>query len=516
MKRLWMILLVCALTMPALLLMPGAASASPTVTIYAGDFSGWQAAVNNVYDVEDFEDASLNPGVSIDSDLGEILVDYGLWWDQLNYSGGPTSFTTWTFAVPIYAFGGTWDAGSYQNYDGHPIGGPGSNIEVLIGGVWVSVGVIDREYIDVFWGFVSDVPFTQVRLQAYNDEGWTERYTLDNMVYSIARGVKIISPSDGDTFWIEAEPTPTMPTVNCQAKIIGITPDPTAVTQFTWDYEVNYNPSQQSEYGPDWDISYNWPPSTSAGGTTQLNFRNIIRGGDLTIGVTVTIDGCTYSDTITVTILARNPSVDAIKSQLGDNHVLWRIASRESDFTQFLTDGYPLWSHDKLGGVGIMQLTPPSSDDQIWDWTENCKGGQAKLQYGFNIANRWHTTVENSLDFRNLVDTYNQLRVQQGLQPLKKISVPKLTAGDFNENVQQREKAAIRIYNGCAGSDPYLPNLPLHEYRIDVVGGILHVENINEKALTGKAVWVRVPAAERPQGVGDPNYVEHVLNEPLP
>lgn len=164
----------------------GVALASPSITVYDNDQAGWEAAVG-CWEVEDFTDEILNPGVSVVSDLGEILVPPvapGLWWDQLDYDGGPTTFTTWTFANPIYAFGGTWDAGSDREYDGHPVGGPGSNIEVLIDGSWVSVGVIDNDYIDVFWGFVSDVPFTQVRLQAYNDEGWTERYTLDNMVYS--------------------------------------------------------------------------------------------------------------------------------------------------------------------------------------------------------------------------------------------------------------------------------------------------------------------------------------------
>ncbi|UCD52037.1 MAG: hypothetical protein JSW27_05240, partial [Phycisphaerales bacterium] len=73
-------------------------------------------------------------------------------------------------------FGGTWNPGQP--------GGPGSNIEVLINGSWVSVGVIPRNYVNVFWGFVSDVPFAKVRLQAYNSQGWCETYELDDMVYT--------------------------------------------------------------------------------------------------------------------------------------------------------------------------------------------------------------------------------------------------------------------------------------------------------------------------------------------
>ncbi len=491
-------------------LRPEVEASAPVITLYPDDRSGWESAVG-VYEEECFTDSTLNPEVSVVSEYpGYVDTAKGVWWDRLVCPAYGMTTTTWQFSTPIVGLGGNWNPGVP--------GGPGAHIAVAIDGSWVSVGEIPNTYTGQFWGFVSSEPFQTVCLSpgSYCNGAWCETYELDNMVYSLAQGVKITLPSAGDTFWIEAEPAPRMPIINCQAKVIGIAPDPTASTKFTWDYEIHYNPSQQSEYGPNRDISYKWPSSKSTGGNMQLDFRNVIRGGNLTISVTATINGYTYSDTKTIKILARNPSVGAIKSQLGDNYTLWRIASVESELTQFLPDGYPLWSHDRLGGVGIMQLTPPSNDDEIWDWTRNCDGGRRKLQSGRAIANRWHTTVQDSLDFQNLVNNYNQMRAQQGLPPLKKISVPKLTAGDFNDNVQQREEAAIRMYNGCAGWDPLLPTLRLHEYRIDVLGGVLHVENINEKSLRGEAVWVRVPGAERPQHVGDPDYVEHVLSEPIP
>jgi len=179
-KRLLSLFLAIALVVPLTLARPAVASAS--TTIYDGDQSGWEAAVGD-WLTEDFNDTTLNPEISVVSDYGEIV--YGFWYDELYYSGGPTSFTTWTFSKPIYAFGGTWDLGStWSDEFGRRVGGPGSNIEVLINGTWESVGVIDRDYEWEFWGFVSDVPFTQVRLQAYNDEGWVERHRLDDMVYS--------------------------------------------------------------------------------------------------------------------------------------------------------------------------------------------------------------------------------------------------------------------------------------------------------------------------------------------
>lgn len=166
-----------------LILVLAAPALATTITPYDNDQAGWEAAVGS-WATEDFEDGVVGPGISVVSTYGVVYsqATNKLWYDSLEYDEGPTVWTTWTFDNPIVAFGGTWDLGSSG---GDPeVGGPGSHIEVLMDGSWQSVGVIDNSYIDVFWGFVSDEPFTQVRLQAYNDEGWTERYTLDDMVYT--------------------------------------------------------------------------------------------------------------------------------------------------------------------------------------------------------------------------------------------------------------------------------------------------------------------------------------------
>ena len=124
-------------------------TSSAVIYIYDNDPVGWYNAVGGVYIMEDFDDATLNPGLSVVSDYGYIDTTNNWWFDYLYYDTielEPTSFTTWTFATPIYAFGGFWDLGSY---DDPPVGGPGSNIEVLINGSWVQVGVIDNDKINV-------------------------------------------------------------------------------------------------------------------------------------------------------------------------------------------------------------------------------------------------------------------------------------------------------------------------------------------------------------------------------
>lgn len=159
-----------------------AAPVLAAATVYT-DKSAWEAAVG-AYVTEDFSDATLNPGVSVVSDNG--YVTGGLWWDRVddgdwvNNTGHEIWTTTWTFAVPIYAWGGTFDA--------YNPGGPGSSIRVTyIDGTSVVVGIVTNTTADTFWGFVSDEPFKQVHLEdACLIVEACETYEMDDMVYSFS------------------------------------------------------------------------------------------------------------------------------------------------------------------------------------------------------------------------------------------------------------------------------------------------------------------------------------------
>ena len=157
-----------------------ASSANAMFTLYPDDRPGWESAVG-VYEEEFFTDATLNPGVSVVTDVGYVKTATGVWWDKLirpgyTYQGipGPTT-TTWQFATPLYGFGGNWDPGVPT--------GPGTNIAVYVGGTLV--GEIPRTYNGEFWGFASTDPFASVFLKHGSYLGaWCETYELDNMVYS--------------------------------------------------------------------------------------------------------------------------------------------------------------------------------------------------------------------------------------------------------------------------------------------------------------------------------------------
>ena len=151
---------------------------SAAVTVYANDRPGWVSAVGS-YDEEFFIDATLNPGVSVVTNLGYVDTIKQVWWDRLVVPDEGETTTTWQFATPLRGFGGYWNPGIP--------GGPGASIEVEIGGSWMTVGEIPSSYTGQFWGFVTTTSFYKVRLSSGSTPGaWCETYELDNMVYSYA------------------------------------------------------------------------------------------------------------------------------------------------------------------------------------------------------------------------------------------------------------------------------------------------------------------------------------------
>ena len=200
-----------------------------------------------------------------------------------------------------------------------------------------------------------------------------------------------------------------------------------------------------------------------------------------------------------LTIVGTNPTQTAVRAALGTD-VLRRIAHQESGFRQFGSDSWPLFSSDNMGGAGIMQITP-ATEDQRWNWQTNVQAGINKYNSCYTLTATYVQSVRNSSQFANLVAALNQTRASS--QKLT-VTVPEWTA-------DQRMRDAIRGYNGWAGNDPVVPSLHLHEYRLarDANGRlrVTVIPNTNR----AEAIWEQVPPADRPQNVGDPNYVAHVL-----
>jgi outer membrane protein OmpA-like peptidoglycan-associated protein/peptidoglycan hydrolase-like protein with peptidoglycan-binding domain len=342
--------------------------------------------------------------------------------------------------------------------------------------------------------------------------------------------IQIVSPADNTQFAITDAPR--MPAINAEARIVGITPDPTPSAAFEWTAQIRFD-ARTCVFGPNRQIN---PPDivqTVVGGRFTPNFTSI-RGGELTLIVRASIGGqILEARTTGLRIAGTNPQRVDVQQAL-PHATLRRIACQESSSTrrhrahpfagqrQFdappnggVSD-CPLFSSDGAGGVGIMQITNPlPTDDDVWNWRQNVATGIQIFNQKVQGARNYPRQVRGSAGFRALVDNFNRARQAQGLPPVQ-VMLPDFTTGNFDNNLQQLELDAIRGFNGWGGRDQF--RFPLHEFRVAVDGnGLLQVVNIQpatvggRKVVVGQAVWERVPVAARPQNFGDPDYVNHVL-----
>lgn len=160
-----------------------AGNANAVITVYT-DRSAWEAAVGS-FQEEFFADTTLNTGISVTSGNGYIIPDGGsfpggigstsltpgYWIDNLD-----STTTKFSFAAPTIGFGGYWDL------DGPS--GPGTAIEVKLDGTLVA-SEISETTAGTFWGVVSSTPFNQVLLSEGSTPAARERFTMDNMVYTV-------------------------------------------------------------------------------------------------------------------------------------------------------------------------------------------------------------------------------------------------------------------------------------------------------------------------------------------
>jgi hypothetical protein len=344
------------------------------------------------------------------------------------------------------------------------------------------------------------------------------RSTLPELTHPEAKmpiAIQLSTPNNQQDFPISDAPQ--MPGVTVDAVVTPPTPN-AAKAQFRWTVQLRFAGTETPKGKPGTPLDLN---KTTTGGRLVINPADWgrLRGGNLTVSVTATIDGQTASARLQgLRIVGTNPTPAAVRTALGTD-VLRRIANQESGFCQFGDDGWPNFSSDNLGGAGIMQITP-ASEDQRWNWRTNVQAGIQKYNQCYALTATYVQSVRTSPQVALLVQALNrriaadqQDAVTQAVnqkhppkQPprLLTVTVPDWTA-------EQRMHDAIRGYNGWAGKDPVVPNLHLHEYRISRdAGGELQVTLI-PNTLRAEAIWEQVPPADRPQGVGDPDYVAHVL-----
>jgi hypothetical protein len=350
----------------------------------------------------------------------------------------------------------------------------------------------------------------------------SQRCSADYQVSVTSGSVQITVDGQDQPFAITALPTAKMPLIRAHVNVVGLGPDATGTTTFTWHTTITLL-AGDCVGGRDvvWAMD-----ETVVGGDYTPNFNGAIRGGSLLFTVTANLNGCQLTtNSEEVEIYAENPGPSAVQQyaeQLGGDSTLGMILCAETGQQQFTPDGFcPLWNTSGDGGVGIGQITPQKGENPamydflVWDWTANVRQAVQEYYNKEDAAIGFPSRIGRSQSLATLLATYNQTRKQQGKEPLLAIFVPPFTD-------EQRMRDTIRGFNGFQGSDPDFPGFnELHEYWIkrspntgDPSTDLLVVENVDEQSLTGYAVWEEVPVCKRPAApCAQRNYVNYVLSQ---
>jgi hypothetical protein len=171
---------------------------------------------------------------------------------------------------------------------------------------------------------------------------------------------------------------PAMPdSIVGQARITGVTPDPTPSTTIRWETKIEYNACGVR------DINDTLSPVDQAGSADYHPSFPHIRGGNMTIKATVIRNGekCDNKQ-FQHQIQGLNPPVGTIQGALPGQFQI-QIACQESHFRQFANSpGQPLLRCEPDGRIGagvLQQTTPDPTDDAFWNWQQAINEGLGTL-----------------------------------------------------------------------------------------------------------------------------------------
>ena len=315
--------------------------------------------------------------------------------------------------------------------------------------------------------------------------------------------LQFVSPLDGTTFDIApgtAATGPQMPIIQAEVCFNGLDPDPTPTAMFQWVVSIQFQCSDcRNGRAREIDDQFGF---TTIGGKAAINFPHV-RGGQLTIAVSVDLPAQSFSaQTNGLHLRGVNPPHEEVNAACGKK-IVQQMVMHESGCRQFNAprDGgvseCPLFSGDRLGGVGMFQVTnPPPAPEDHWDWLANINHGLQILAQKQAVAQAYPKKVRNSPAFQALVQRWNA-----GRNPAANIVLPDFTP-------EQLDLDSARGYNGWCGKDAF--GNALHEFRVPLDDAGNLVVNIGPDN-SGVIQWEQVPGADRPQNIGDPNYVTHVL-----
>ena len=146
-------------------------------TIYT-DRAAFDIATGGSLNFEDFSDATYE-NIAIASDAG--FVTNGFFRDRPTPGRGNNAGdrTTYTFNTATTAFGGDFDLSPRGN---------GNGLRFVLDGSEIVSQEIGAPYTG-FWGFVSDLSFTSVTVEAGSGSGRAETHNFDNFSFGLAAPV---------------------------------------------------------------------------------------------------------------------------------------------------------------------------------------------------------------------------------------------------------------------------------------------------------------------------------------
>ena len=158
----------------AFVAVPLGSANSAVITVFSNDAAGWAAAAGSAQ-TENFNDATLLPGLTVTTDFGSVTG--GVWFDRMSAS----QTTTWFFGSPTIAFGGNWDLSP-----GDPGTGIAFTVTFLNNTTQLVAVEVPNTLTGEFFGFVSDTPFKSV-LETVGTQSCSicaETHNLDNLTFS--------------------------------------------------------------------------------------------------------------------------------------------------------------------------------------------------------------------------------------------------------------------------------------------------------------------------------------------
>ncbi len=230
-------------------------------------------------------------------------------------------------------------------------------------------------------------------------------------IYKIKLVQPEISNSEPYKYWINS--TPEMPDVEFQAKVEGLHP---IITNFTWNWSLKvWYQHLGTEYTQPYFERIKIPLEGEMNSLLPESYWRVIFGGDIIGGYTelkvklraisnlkIVEDSLVINnmpspnqDETHIEIMGQNPSKQTIRDRLG-SIMSWVICYKETQFLHFRSNGKPVWGWPS--GYGVMQLDPPYSYAQEFDWRANVDGGLRMIENKRQSARGYPSRVRTNGD----------------------------------------------------------------------------------------------------------------------